>query len=347
MRFYKSNHKYYCGIDLHARRMYVCVLDADNNTVLHRNVDTKPELLLRMLEPFRDDVVIAVECIFSWYWIADLCESHGITFVLGHAHYMKAVHGGKTKNDRVDSLRIAELLRSGMLAQAYVYPRGMRSTRDLLRRRSYLVRERAALIVHSSLTNHQYNLAVQTKRLSYSSNREAFVEKFEDRSLRANVQLDMTLCDVIDEQLRRVECLLLQKAQLHAPGAFHVLRSVPGIGKILALVIIYEVHDIHRFPSVQDFVSYSRLVPPTRESDGKSTGSGKKKKIGNSHLKWAFSEASTLFLRHNDQGKAYYERLKKKHGKKAKAVLAARIGRMVYHLLKRERVFDPKRFFAS
>ena len=165
-----------------------------------------------------------------------------------------------------------------------------------------------------SLTNHQYNLEEQSKRLSYASNREAFVDKFDDQSLRANVELDMTVCNVIDDQLRRVELLLVRQAKVHSPNAFRLLRSVPGIGKILALVILYEIHDIDRFPRVQDFVSYARLVPPTRESDGKATG-GKGKKIGNSHLKWAFSEASTLFLRHNEDGREYYERLKKKHGK--------------------------------
>ncbi len=346
MRFYQESHKYYCGIDLHARQMYVCVLDSDGKTLLHRDLRTCPELLMSTLEPYREDVVIAVECIFSWYWIADLCAAQKIPFILGHALYMKAVHGAKTKNDKVDSLRIAQLLRSKMLAMAYVYPQDMRSTRDLLRRRCYLVRERAALITHSTLTNHQYNLEELSKRISYPSNRPDFVDKFEDPSLKANVALDMAVCDTIDDQLRKVERFILQRAKIHDPTALGILRSVPGVGKILALVMLYEIHDIERFPRVQDFASYARLVPPTRESAGKSTG-GKAKKIGNAHLKWAFSEASTLFLRHNLEGKALYEKLKKKHGKKAKSVLAARIGRTIYHLLKRKRAFDPKLFHAS
>ena len=78
---------------------------------------------------------MAAECMFTWYWLADVCAAEGIPFVLGHALAMKAIHGGKAKNDRIDSHKIAVLLRGGMLPQAYVYPAAMRSTRDLIRRR--------------------------------------------------------------------------------------------------------------------------------------------------------------------------------------------------------------------
>jgi transposase len=104
---------------------------------------TTPEAFLSAVAPFRDDLVVCVECIFSWYWLADLCAEEGIHFVLGHALYMKAIHGGKAKNDRLDSRKIAVLLRGGMLPQAYVYPKRMRATRDLLRRRNHLSRKRA------------------------------------------------------------------------------------------------------------------------------------------------------------------------------------------------------------
>src|SRR5499426_3786082 len=95
---------------------------------------------------------------FTWYRLADLCERAGIVFVLGHALYMRAIHGGKAKNDRIDAHKIAAPLRGGMLTQAYVYPRPMRATRDLMRRRNHLMRKRAELLVHIQNTNSQYNL---------------------------------------------------------------------------------------------------------------------------------------------------------------------------------------------
>ncbi len=138
MRFYKQQHQFYCGIDLHARKMYVCIIDQKGKTRLHKNIHTEAELFFELISPFLDDIVIGVECVFCWYRIADLCAQHSIPFVLGHALYMKAIHGGKTKNDKIDSFKIAALLQGGNFPLAYTYPAHMRTTRDLLRRRMYL-----------------------------------------------------------------------------------------------------------------------------------------------------------------------------------------------------------------
>ena len=123
----------------------VCVLKRDGEVLLHRNMKAAPEPFLKAMVPYRDDLVVCVECMFTWYWLADLCVQEGIPFVLGHALYMKTIHGGKAKNDKIDSQKIAALLRGGMLPQAYAYPAEMRATRDLLRRRIHLMRKRAAL----------------------------------------------------------------------------------------------------------------------------------------------------------------------------------------------------------
>jgi transposase len=148
MKFYTKQHQYYCGIDLHARSMYVCILDNEGNTLVHQNIKTCRQAFLALILSYWEELVVAVECIFTWYWIADLCRQYGIAFVLGHALYMKAIHGGKAKNDKLDSHKIALLVRGGLIPQAYAYPAEMRATRDLLRRRMHLARQRAALIAH-------------------------------------------------------------------------------------------------------------------------------------------------------------------------------------------------------
>ena len=158
MRFYNRQHRHYCGIDLHVKTMYVCILDATGQVLVHRNVTSTPEAFLATVAPYRDDLVVAAECMFTWYWLADLCAAEGIAFVLGHALAMKAIHGGKAKNDKIDSHKIAVLLRGGLLPQAYVYPATMRATRDLLRRRLHLVRKRGQLLAHIQNTRHQYQL---------------------------------------------------------------------------------------------------------------------------------------------------------------------------------------------
>jgi transposase len=344
MRFYTEQHPHYCGIDRHARTMYMCILNQAGAIVLHRNMKTDPESFLKAIDPFRQDLVVAVECIFTWYWLADLCAREKIAFVLGHALYMKAIHGGKAKNDKIDAHKIAVLLRGGMIPQAYVYPADMRSTRDLLRRRMHLMRQRAELLAHVQNTNHQYNLPDIGKKISYRSNREGVAERFIDPSVRSNVAFGLKRIGFYDDLLNEIELEILRHAKQHDANTFHLLDTVPGVGKILALVLLYEIHDIRRFPSVQNFVSYCRLVKSKKESAGKLYGTSGSK-IGNAHLKWAFSEAAVGFLRNNPPGQAYLAHLEKVHGKgKALTVLAHKLARAVYHMLWRKEALDMKRF---
>src|SRR5215510_3127772 len=133
--------------------MYLCILNQDGEILVHRNMPAGPEPFLKAVAPYRADLVVCVECIFPWYWLADLCAREGIPFVLGHALYRKAIHGGKAKNDKIDAQKIAVLLRGGMLPQAYVYPAERRAPRDLLRRRIHLTRKRAELLTHVQQTN--------------------------------------------------------------------------------------------------------------------------------------------------------------------------------------------------
>jgi transposase len=347
MNFYTQQHKHYCGIDLHARAMYVCILDQSGTILVHKNLPTTPEAFLRVIAPYRDDLVVGVECIFTWYWLADLCAKEGIAFVLGHALYMQAIHGGKAKNDKIDAHKIAVLLRGGMLPQAYVYPAEMRATRDLLRRRCHLVRKRAELLAHIHNTISQYNLPEIGKKLAYKANREGVEDHFPDPSVRKTIEVDVSLINHYDQLLGEVELYITRSAKAHDVQTFARLQSVPGIGQILGLVILYEIQDIARFPRVQDFVSYCRLVKCAKESNNKRLGTSGKK-IGNVPLRWAFAEAAVLFLRHNQPGKAYFTKLEHKHGKaKALTVLAHKLGRAVYYMLTREQAFDLNRFVTA
>jgi transposase len=344
MRFYTKQHQFYCGIDLHARSMYVCIVSSDGEVLVHRNMKAAPEPFLKVIAPYRDHVVVAVECIFTWYWLADLCAHEGIPFVLGHALYMKAIHGGKAKNDKIDSQKIAALLRGGMLPQAYVYPAEMRATRDLLRRRIHLMRKRAELLAHVQNTNSQYNLPEIGKKIAYKANRAGVAERFADPAVQKSMEVDLALIDYYDRLLTDLELHIVKSAKQHDVHTFYRLRSIPGVGKTLALVLLYEIHDIRRFPRVQDFVSYCRLVKCAKESAGKRYGTSGKK-IGNAYLKWAFSEAAALFLRNNPAAQKYLARLEKKHGKgKALTILAHKLARAVYYMLTRAMVFDMNIF---
>jgi transposase len=344
-RFDTTQHQFYCGIDLHARTMYVCVLNRDAEILVHRTMKAAPEPFLKAIATYREDMVVCGEGIFTWYWLADLCAQEGIPFALGHALSMKAIHGGKATHDKIDSQKIAMLLRGGMLPQAYVYPAAMRATRDLLRRRMHLARKRAELLAHVQNTNSQYNLPAIGKKLAYKANRDGVAERFADLAVHKSIAVDLALISHYDELLRDVELTLLNTAKHHDANTLYLLQTVPGIGKILSLVLLYEIHDINRFPTVQDFVSYCRLVKCAKESAGKRLGTSGTK-IGNAHLKWAFSEAAVLLLRDHPLAQQYLARLEKKHDKgKALTVLAHTLARAVYDMLKRHVAFDKKQFF--
>src|SRR5262245_48743641 len=261
MRFYTQQHRFYAGGDLHARTLYLHVLDADGRTRLDRNLSARPDAFLDAVAPFREDLVVGVECMFAWYWLADLCVAEKIPFVLGHALYMKAVHGGKTKTDKIDAAKIAGLLRGGLFPQAYVYPQDRRETRDLLRRRTFLVRQRAQFLAHIQNTNSQYNLPPFPKKLTYAGNRTAdLAERFAHESTRRAIATDLAMVDHLDEQIGALELYLTRTAKVDDPFTFHLLRSVPGIGTVLALTLLYEVHAIGLFPAVGYLRSFVRLV---------------------------------------------------------------------------------------
>jgi transposase len=287
--------------------MYLCVLNQDGEIVLPRNMKTAPEPFLQAMAPYREDLVVCVEGLFTWDWLADLCAREGMAFVLGHALYMQAIHGGKAQNEKIDAHNLAVLLRGGMLPQAYVYPAEMRETRDLLRRRMSLMSQRAALLTHVQQTNRQYNLPEIGKKLAYKANREGVAERFPEPALQKSIEVDLTRRGSSDGLRTELELCMVNTAKEHNAQVFYRLRSIPGVGKILALVLLDEIHDIHRFPRVQEFVSYGRLVKCAKESAGKRYGTSGSK-IGNAYLKWAFSEAAVLFLRNKPAGQKYLAR---------------------------------------
>jgi transposase len=267
--------------------------------------------------------------------------------VLGHALAMKAIHGSKSKNDKIDSHTIASLLRGGLLPQSYVYPATMRATRDLLRRRLPLVRKRGQLLAHMQNTRAQYNLPEFERRLADPANRTGVPDCFPDPSVRKSIEVDLALLETYDGLITDLELTLVREAKRHDGDAFHRLRSVPGIGKVLALTILYEIHDISRFDRVQEFASYARLVKGRKQSGGKQLGTSGAK-MGNVHLKWAFSEAAVRFLRHATGGKRFLTAIEKKHGKgKALSILAHKIGRAVFYMLSRAPVFSLEKFMAA
>jgi transposase len=344
MRFLDRTAASYVGVDLHARTLYLVVLDAAGTVRLARNLPAKPDPFLSAVAPFRPDLLVGCECVHSWYWLADTCRRESIPFALGHAWAMKAVHGSKTKSDRQDAEAIARLLRGGTFPPAYAYPAERRGLRDLLRTRLRLVRQRAELYGHIHTVRRQLNLEPVGSDVKYRSKRAAVAADIPDVHTRRGVEARLNLLAPLDTEIRRLERDIELAAEEHYPAELAALQTIPGVGPIISLTILLEIDTVERFDTRQQFCSYARLVTPKQESGGKVVGVGNRRS-GNAWLKWAFSEAAVLSAQKDERMKRCLAKLQSRHGSgKGLSIFAHKLGRVVYHLLRTRRVFDVGRF---
>jgi transposase len=203
------------------------------------------------------------------------------------------------------------------------------------------------LVAHIQNTKTQYNLPGFTKRLARKYNHDGVAERFDNPEVRKSVEVDLAAIASLNQILNQLEWHIEKTAEQHDYHTLYLLRSIPGVGLILALVFLYEIQDIKRFPSVQDFSSYARLIKPVKESDGKWAGKSNGK-IGNHHLKWACNESAILMLRESEKAKQYVAKLERKYNKgKALGILTHKIGRTVYYILKNKEAFNMEKFFSQ
>lgn len=341
------NTKYVCGVDLHSTKMYICVMDKEGNIQLHRNMRNDFKLFNTLISEYKDNLTVGVESMHSYYWLADACKEHKIPFYLGHAFYMKAIHGGKKKNDKIDSKKIADLMRSNHLPVGYVYPKEMRSTRDLLRRRIRFMKIRAEAYAHIQTIFRQHCMNISPKDVKDKKNRRELINRFNDYSIQRNIELNLDIIDFFDPKLNKIEREIRAQAKEYDRTTHNLLLTVPGVGDMMSLVILYEIGKISRFESAQKFSSYSRIVKCERESGGKKYRGGNQK-IGNPYLKWAIGEIIIHAPSTSPVIKNYYERLINKFGnKRAKSIMNHKFGVAIYYMLKNKEGFDEKRFIQT
>ena len=340
---------HYCGIDLHADVMYACVMTKSGKVVFHHEMPTDFSCLLKHLKPFLSSIAVCAESTFNWYWLADGCTKHNIPFFLGHALYMKLIHGGKTKNDRIDAKVMADLLRTGFFPPAYPYPERMRATRDLLRRRAHLSQLHAETLRHIKTLLYQQGYTDLPAVHNYNAQkiRETFSPYKLPENASFSLENDLTILDHLDTQIGKLEWQIEKTARSHDHHALALLRTMKGLGRIISLTLLYEIHTIKRFKSAQCFSSYARVVRVERSSHGKKLAS-KNQKIGNPYLRNAFGMLAISAQRYYPSIKVYTDKLVKKYGNaKAYTLLAHKFAVTVYYMLKNKTAFDVKRFVAA
>jgi len=348
MKYYTSTTEFNCGIDLHSRQMYVCLMDRQGKKLVHTNIRNNDfDYFLKRIEPYRQDLTVCCECMFGWYWLSDACQKAGLTFVLAHALYLKAIHGGKNKNDRIDSEKLAHLLRTNLIPPAYVYPARLRPLRALWRQRLCYVWRRSELLarIQSQQLAHNRPVIKQNNRDRWQAE---LMEQEADPLRQLALQNDLAMVRHYDAQIRTLEEQVQKLTKKTAGRDYALVQSAPGIGESLGATILYEVGDIERFPTVKDFLSYCRLVKGTVASAGKIKGL-RGAKLGNPYLRWAFGEAAVIAKRDHATIGPLAQRLEAKLGNKFKAntVLAIKLARAVYFMLKNKTVFDPDRLISA
>jgi len=351
MKYYHSTTEFNCGIDLHAHQMYVCLMDRTGKILVHTNIRNNDfDYFLKLVAPYRHSLTVCCECMFGWYWLADACQAAGLTFVLAHALYVRAIHGGKNKNDRIDSEKLAHLLRSNLIPPGYVYPADKRPLRALLRQRLFYVWSRSELLARIQSHQLAHNRPVLRQG---RSNRDPWEVQLLAREADPVRQIalsnDLAMIRHYDAQISALETQLQQLTKATAWREYTLLQTVPGIGENLGLTLLYEIGDIARFPTVKDFLSYCRLVKGTVASAGKIKGL-RGAKLGNPYLRWAFGETAIIAKRDHAVIGPLAQRLEARmNGNKFKAntVLAIKIARAVYFMLKNQTVFDPQRLVAA
>src|SRR5262245_21164560 len=274
MRSYQppADTRFYAGVDLHARSLYLAVLDRDGQTRFARNLPAQPEPFLRAVAPFRAGLLVACECVHPWYWLADTCRDHAIPFALGHAWPIKPTHGSKAKCDRQDAEAIARLLKGGIFPPAYAYPRERRGLPDLLRARLRLARQRAQLCDHVHTARQQANLPPVPNDVKYQGKRAADPADLAGPFVRRRAEADLALLAPLDTAIGRLEADVEDAARRHSPTELAVLQSTPGVGPVPSLTILLEVDAITRFDTRQQSCSHARLCGAVQESAGHRSG---------------------------------------------------------------------------
>ncbi len=336
----------YCGIDLHSNNAMYVVTDQTDKVVFKKRIPNQLPTIIAALKPFKSKMVtVAVESTYNWYWLVDGLMDQGYPVVLANPAAIDQYDGIKDANDLTDAAFLAHLARLDILPTGYIYPKKERPVRDLLRRRTLLVRQRTATIL--SLQNmfmRQAALNINWRKIRKLTPAQRIDALGDNEYLLFVAESQIDLIEVLNKKILQFEKKVLEHAQLKPE--FEHLLSIPGVGIILGLTIMLETGVIERFEKVGDFTSYCRCVRANKMSNGKVKGRNNSKN-GNPHLAWAFVEVVHQAIRLCPQARKFYDRKKsKRNGALATKALGAKWSKGAYYVMKRQVPFDLKRIFS-
>ncbi len=337
--------KLYGAIDLHSTNNVTVVIDEQDRVVYQKRLPNDLALIVKELSVYQTELQgIVVESTYNWYWLVDGLMEEGYKLHLANTAAIQQYEGLKYTNDHSDARWLAHLLRLEVLPEGYIYPRAERPVRDLLRKRSQMVRQRTTnlLSIQNLLTRNTAS-SLSAKRVKGLDVQQ--VEEFlPNGDLALAVKANLSVMSSADQQVELLEQTVGQRVKLRPQ--FRFLKSVPGIGEILALTIMLETGDIRRFSTVGNFASYCRCVGSQKLSNGKKKGKGNTKN-GNKYLAWAFVEAAHFAIQFNSKIKSFYQRKKAKTKiVVALKAVAHKLCRACYYIMRDRVAFNITKAFG-
>ena len=336
----------YAGIDLHSNNNFLGILNERDERIYKQKLPNSLEHVLESLAPFQSQIQgIVVESTFNWYWLVDGLMNAGYRVHLANPAGIEQYKGLKYSDDQRESFWLAHLLRLGLLAEGYIYPKEERPIRDLLRKRSYLVRQHTSnLLSFQNVYARNTGRPFKTKDLKTLKVDELSAWEMDQNILLA-LQSNLMMMKQAKMQIKLIEKTVVTQIRLRPE--YKKLQSINGIGMIIALTIMLETGHIGRFRQVNNYASYCRLVPGKRISNGKKKGKGNTKN-GNKYLCWAYIEAANFAIRFNDLAKRFHMRkTSKSNGNIATKALAHKLARASYFIIRDKVDFDEKKLFMS
>jgi len=338
--------KLYSAIDLHSNNHVLSIIDERDQKVFERRLPNRLEATLQALTPYQAELTgIAVESTYNWYWLVDGLMEAGYQLHLVNTTAVQQYSGMKYTDDKHDAFWLAHLLRLGILPTGYIYPKEQRAIRDLLRKRSLLVRHKTAHILsamslHTRLTGRQVDSNVIQRPQAES----IYLRALTDPNRQLEMHSSLLMMRALAQQIKRIESVVLKQVKL-APE-FSGLQQVPGIGNILGLTIMLETGELSRFASAGNYASYCRAVKSEKTSNGKKKGQGNRKN-GNRYLGWAYVEAANHSIRHCAAAKRFFQRkLAQRNRAVAVKALANKLSKACFYVMRDQVKYDQKLLFS-
>lgn len=341
---------YIIGCDAHKHFSQFAIYEEKSKQLRQLRVEHQHGAIRELLSEFPEGTPVALESIGNWYWIVDEIEMSGCKPLMAHAAKAKVMMGNVNKTDKLDARGLTTLLRNGTLPTVWIAPSKIRDERELPRTRMALCKMRVSLKNRIHATLAKYNLSFEGEEGSSDIFSKQFSSKLEQKLKTLPVETqkciyqELELLEELQKQIGVMEGRIRELIQV--TPAIELLKSLPGVGDILSIVINFEIGSIMRFPNAEQLACYAGTVP-TIKSSGAKFRYGRLPKQSNHYLKWAFTEAANVVSRYrnhpgwrNKHVIRLYERVRQQKGHSiAVGAVARHLAEATFWMLTRNQTY--------